>query len=77
MARFEAFWSIVCDYREFVWLGLTTLLFLFVLSVVGLVLSPPGSGSRAISYVNVALVLVTGALLGSMYWICLERTRGP
>lgn len=75
MARFDAFWEVVCEYRAYMWMGLTALVFLFVLSLFGLVLAPPGTGAEAISYVNIGLILVTGACLGGIYRVCLRRRR--
>lgn len=73
VARLDPFFAVVCDYREGMVLGLTALVFLCLLSVFGLVLSPADSGARLISYVNVAIVLVTGAGVGGLYWTCLRR----
>lgn len=73
MARLEPFWKVACDFRDYMWLGLSVLFFLFILTVVGLVLAPPGTASELISYVNLSIVLTTGAVVGGMYWVCVQR----
>lgn len=73
MARFEAFWDVVCDYRDFVWIGFMVCLFFLVLTLFSLFFGTPGTASYLISLLNLAMILVLGTVLGGMFWVCQKR----
>jgi zinc transporter ZupT len=75
MARFEAFWTMACDYRQFIWLGVMMALFLFVMAIFSLLLAPVGSPSFAIAVVNLVMTLGLGGAAGGMYWVCVKREQ--
>lgn len=73
MARFDPFWGVVCAYRPLLRAGLSLGVVLLVLSLVGLALAPSGTGSEAISYVNVVLTGLLVGVLGGMARVCTRR----
>lgn len=75
MARFEKFWNVVCDYVGLLRIGFMFSLFLFVLSVIGLVLAPRGTNAFAISVVNFVLVAVVGGVVVWMNLVCRRWDR--
>ena len=75
MARFEQFWTLACDYRQFIWLGVMMALFLFILTVFSLLLAPVGSASFVIALVNLVMTLGLGGAAGGMYWVCVRREQ--
>ena len=77
MARFEAFWDVMCDYMHFLWLGIMVLIFLMVLTIIGLVVAEPAPGSFYVAMMNVAMILATGAVMGWMFSVCYRREREP
>lgn len=75
MARYEQFWDTVCDYALYLQLGFMIMIFLFVLSVIALLLADPGTGAFAISVLNFAMVAVVGGVLAWMNRVCANRAR--
>lgn len=73
MGRLDPFFDVMCQYRDFIWLGVMVVLFLFILTVFSLLLADPGSGSQAIALFNLALVLVLGTSMLALYRGCLKR----
>jgi uncharacterized membrane protein len=73
MSRLDPFWEVMCQYKDFIWLGVMVVLFLAVLTVMSLLLAPPGSASSIVAYMNLFLVVVLGLLLGGMYRKCATR----
>jgi len=73
MARFDAFWEEMCDHRDYLWLGIQVLIFLFVLSIIALAWAPRGSGSFWIAVADFVLIVVLGACIGGMFYVCLKR----
>lgn len=75
MARFEAFWEVMCDYMHYLWLGVMTALFLFILALMGLYFAEPGTGSFAINLINIVLILGFGTAVSGMFWVCDQRRK--
>lgn len=75
MSRLEPFWDVTCDYRDYLWLGIMVLIFLFVLTGMSIVLAPQNTGSFIVAMMNFALLLVTGGVMGGMFYKCLQRER--
>lgn len=73
MARFEAFWDVVCDYRDFMWLGVMGCLFFLILTIISLLWGTPGTAAYYISLLNLAMVVGLGSVLGWMFWVCHRR----
>lgn len=75
MSRFEPFWEVMCAYTQFLWLGVMTMLFLFVLGLLSLWFADPGTASYAITIVSLAMILVAGSAVSGMFWVCRKRTQ--
>lgn len=75
MARFEAFWELICTYRYFLRLAFMLVVFLFVLAVLGLLFAERGTNAYAISIVNFALIAVLGVFVAGLNWVCANRER--
>jgi hypothetical protein len=75
MARFEQFWVLACDYRQFIWLGVMMALFLLILTLFSLLLAPVGSASFAIALVNLVMTLGLMGAAGGLYWTCVKREQ--
>lgn len=73
MARFEEFWELACEFRYLLRIGFMVVVFLFVLSVMALLLAERGTDAYAISIVNFALVAVLGVFVAWMNWVCANR----
>lgn len=73
MTRGDAFWSVVCDYRQHLWLLLMFLLFLLVLTALSFLFGELGTASYTIAVVNLLLILGVGSVAGGMYWYCGRR----
>lgn len=73
MARFEKFWTVMCDYRDFLWLGVMVLIFLFILNVISLLWVRPGSASFVVAIINTVMLVLAGGVVGGMYWTCMRR----
>lgn len=76
MSRLEPFWEVMCQYKDFIWLGVMVVLFLAILTVMSLLLAPPGSASSVVAYMNLVLVVVLGLLMAGMYHTCAKREAG-
>jgi hypothetical protein len=75
MARFEAFWDVMCDYMQYLWLGVMLMIFLFVLALFSLYFARPGTGSFAIAIVDTILIVTIGSVLSGMFWVCDQRKK--
>lgn len=75
MGRFERFWETMCQYSHFIWLGVMVSLFLFILTIISLVMARPGTASLIVAQMNVVLIGVTGGLMFGMYWKCVKRAK--
>lgn len=75
MGRLDPFWDVMCQYREFLWLGVMVLLFLFILTLFSLLLAPSGSASQLVAAGNFVLIVATGVVMLVMYRICLGREK--
>jgi len=73
MARFETFWQTVCAYRSHIWLFVMVHIFLFLLTVVGLVVGRPGTASYTLSIVNAAVLSVSGGIAVFGFYTCTRR----
>lgn len=75
MARFEEFWEVACDYHYILRIAFMFVVFLFVLTVLSLLLAPRGTDAYAISLVNFVLVSALGLLVGWVNYVCASRER--
>ena len=75
MARFEEFWRLACDFKDFLRVAFMFFMFLFVLSVISLFLAQPGTGSYAIAIINFVMVSVFTLLAAYMSRVCSKRER--
>jgi hypothetical protein len=71
----DEFWNLVYGARQYLWLFLFYLLFMFVLSVFGIYFSNPGTASQVIAYINIAVILVVGAIAATMFWYSTKRYK--
>lgn len=71
----DEFWDLVYGARQYLWLLLLYLLFLFVLSGFGIYFSKPGTASQAIAYINIAVILVFGGIAATMFWYSTKRYK--
>ena len=75
MARLDPFWDVACDYQDFLRLGFMLLIFLFVLSLIGLWFAKEGTNAYAISIVNFGIISVLGVVVALMSRACAKRNR--
>lgn len=75
MGRLDPFWDQMCQYKDFVWLGVMVMLFLLVLTLMSLLFARPGSASFLVAAGNFVLVVVVGGVMLVMYRICLGYER--
>lgn len=73
MARFEEFWTVACDYRQYLWVAIMMLIFFLVLTLISLLVVEPGTGSYYIALLNLAMILGVGGVMLGMYYVCLQR----
>lgn len=73
MARFEAFWDVMCDFRDYLWIGIMVLIFFLILTIISLAWGDPGTASYNIALLNLAMILGAGAVMGWMFWVCQQR----
>lgn len=75
MARFEEFWELACDFKQMLRLAFMFVVFLLVLSMMGLLLAERGTASYAISIFNFVAVAVLGLVIGGVNRVCSNRER--
>lgn len=63
----------LCDYQELLWVLLTFLVFMLLLTTVSLVLGEPGTESYIIAIVDLVLILGFGGVVVSLYTTCARK----
>ena len=69
----DTFWLRVYEYRPYLRLLQTFLIFMLVLTGITFLLGQPGSGSYTLAVINLALILTFGAVSSGIYWYSARR----
>lgn len=73
MTWYDDFWSLVYDYRPYLWLLFMFLVFMLCLSTLSFVLSRQSTASHTLSYINLLLTVGLGVIVLGMYWYSAKR----
>jgi uncharacterized membrane protein YccC len=69
----DSFWLRVYEFRPYLRLLQLFLVFMLVLTGFTFLFGRPGSGSYTLAVINVALILVFGAVSSGIYWYSARR----
>lgn len=71
----DEFWALVYESRAYFRLIWAFLVLMVLLSAITFAFGQPGTGSRAIAYVNLVLIVGLGAVAIGMFWYAARRQR--
>lgn len=73
MSWSDNFWSLVYDYRPYLWMCFMFLVFMLLLTGLSFVFGQPNTESSTIAYVNLLLIVGLGVIVLGLYWYSAKR----